>query len=96
MQALQPEPADGQKEQERPPRGGFTDVGLHTGGSPRDTAWPLVWEAFKVRQGSAPCDWLMFAAAAFAGGPADALVHAFRLPRSLPIVAALRKVLPCF
>ncbi|KAL1498585.1 hypothetical protein AB1Y20_013900 [Prymnesium parvum] len=24
------------------PRGGFTDVGLHTGGQPRDTAWPLV------------------------------------------------------
>ena len=51
LQALQPEPADGQKEQDRPPRGGFTDVGLHTGGSPRDTAWPLVWQAFKVRQG---------------------------------------------
>ena len=25
-----------------PPRGGFTDVGLHTGGHRRNTAWPLV------------------------------------------------------
>jgi len=24
------------------PRGGFTDVGLHTGGNRRNTAWPLV------------------------------------------------------
>ena len=24
------------------PRGGFTDVGLHTGGLPRNTSWPLV------------------------------------------------------
>ena len=24
------------------PRGGFTDVGLHTGGRPRNTSWPLV------------------------------------------------------
>ena len=24
------------------PRGGFTDVGLHTGGLPRNTAWPLM------------------------------------------------------
>ncbi|CAM9452387.1 unnamed protein product [Ectocarpus fasciculatus] len=30
------------------PAGGFTDVGLHTGGSPRDTAWPLACEVFKV------------------------------------------------
>ena len=30
------------------PRGGFTDVGLHTGGAPRDTAWPLVREAIKA------------------------------------------------
>lgn len=29
-------------EVESPTRGGFTDVGLHTGGAPRDTAWPLV------------------------------------------------------
>ena len=28
------------------PRGGFTDVGLHTGGQERDTAWPLVCAAF--------------------------------------------------
>jgi hypothetical protein len=33
----------------RLPRGGFTDVGLHTGGLPRSTAWPLVREVFKVR-----------------------------------------------
>lgn len=31
------------------PRGGFTDVGLHTGGIPRDTCWPLVREVIKVR-----------------------------------------------
>lgn len=31
------------------PRGGFTDVGLHTGGQPRDTAWPLARAVFKVR-----------------------------------------------
>ena len=24
------------------PHGGFTDVGRHTGGEPRNTAWPLV------------------------------------------------------
>ena len=29
-------------------RGGFTDVGLHTGGLPRDTSWPLVREVIKV------------------------------------------------
>lgn len=33
---------------ERQPRGGFTDVGLHTGGMPRDTAWPLVREALRT------------------------------------------------
>jgi hypothetical protein len=33
----------------RQPRGGFTDVGLHTGGTPRDTAWPLVRETLKVK-----------------------------------------------
>ncbi|KAF5835474.1 hypothetical protein DUNSADRAFT_7314 [Dunaliella salina] len=30
------------------PRGGFTDVGLHTGTLPPNTAWPLVREALKV------------------------------------------------
>lgn len=35
------------------PRGGTTDVGLHTGGTPCNTAWPLVREAFKVS-----CCWL--------------------------------------
>jgi hypothetical protein len=30
------------------PRGGFTDVGLHTGGMPRPTAWPLVQQTFQV------------------------------------------------
>lgn len=30
------------------PRGGFTDVGLHTGGLPRDTCWPLVKETMQV------------------------------------------------
>lgn len=36
------------KVQECVPQGGFTDVGLHTGGVPRDTAWPLVREAVQV------------------------------------------------
>ncbi|CAM9896127.1 unnamed protein product, partial [Ectocarpus fasciculatus] len=31
-----------------PPRGGFTDVGLHTGGRPRETAWPLTLAVFQV------------------------------------------------
>jgi hypothetical protein len=32
------------------PRGGFTDVGLHTGhAAARDTSWPLVREVLKVR-----------------------------------------------
>ena len=30
------------------PKGGFTDVGLHTGGIPRDTAWPLARETCRV------------------------------------------------
>lgn len=34
------------------PQGGFTDVGLHTGGLPRDTAWPLVREAVRVSEGA--------------------------------------------
>lgn len=37
--------------QEEQPQGGFTDVGLHTGGRARDTAWPLVLAALKVRRG---------------------------------------------
>lgn len=28
--------------------GGFTDVGRHTGSEPRDTAWPLVREVWRV------------------------------------------------
>ena len=31
-----------------PPRGGFTDVGLHTGGKARATSWPLVQSMIKV------------------------------------------------
>ncbi|CAM9957051.1 unnamed protein product, partial [Ectocarpus sp. 4 AP-2014] len=30
------------------PRGGFTDVGLHTGGRPRETAWPLTLAIFQA------------------------------------------------
>ncbi|KAG7675177.1 hypothetical protein KSW81_002679 [Nannochloris sp. 'desiccata'] len=30
------------------PRGGFTDVGLHTGGEARNTAWPLFKESLKT------------------------------------------------
>ncbi|PRW58669.1 hypothetical protein C2E21_2704 [Chlorella sorokiniana] len=36
------------------PQGGFTDVGLHTGGLPRDTAWPLVREAVQAMLSHAP------------------------------------------
>ncbi len=31
------------------PQDGFTDVGMHTGGGQRDTAWPVVREVLKVR-----------------------------------------------
>ena len=37
-----------QPESELPPRGGFTDVGLHTGGIRRNTSWPLVQAVFQV------------------------------------------------
>ncbi len=30
------------------PRGGFTDVGQHTGGVPRATAWPLTRQVLQV------------------------------------------------
>lgn len=33
-----------------PPRGGFTDVGQHTGGKPKATTWPLLQSVVKVRQ----------------------------------------------
>ena len=39
-------------------RGGFTDVGLHTGGEPRNTSWPLVSATFctalQLRHGADP------------------------------------------
>ncbi|CAM9681822.1 unnamed protein product, partial [Ectocarpus sp. 8 AP-2014] len=35
---------DGDGTAQHLPAGGFTDVGLHTGGSPRDTAWSLARE----------------------------------------------------
>lgn len=38
-----------QSGRQHPPRGGFTDVGLHTGGQYRNTSWPLVKETFKVK-----------------------------------------------
>lgn len=44
---------EGAKVAEEVPQGGFTDVGLHTGGLPRGTAWPLVRDAFKVRSTAA-------------------------------------------
>ena len=34
------------------PRGGFADVGLHTGGKRRDTAWPLTHAVLQVRRGT--------------------------------------------
>lgn len=50
LQALDQLEADEEDEvPARQPQGGFTDVGLHTGGAPRDTAWPLVREAIRVR-----------------------------------------------
>jgi hypothetical protein len=32
------------------PRGGFTDVGLHTGGKARSTPWPLVQAVLQVQR----------------------------------------------
>jgi hypothetical protein len=38
------------------PRGGFTDVGIHTGhAAARDTCWPLVREVLKVREAVKAC-----------------------------------------
>ncbi|KAL4428607.1 hypothetical protein ABPG77_008919, partial [Micractinium sp. CCAP 211/92] len=38
------------------PQGGFTDVGMHTGGGQRDTAWPVVREVLKALLAhAAPC-----------------------------------------
>lgn len=34
---------------EQVPQGGFTDVGMHTGGGQRDTAGPVVRETLRVR-----------------------------------------------
>lgn len=31
-----------------PPRGGFTDVGKHTGSSPKATSWPVLRAVFQV------------------------------------------------
>jgi hypothetical protein len=31
-----------------PPRGGFTDVGLHTGGQPKATTWPVLQSMIKA------------------------------------------------
>lgn len=36
------------EESSAPPRGGFTDVGLHTGGCARNTGWPLVQAVMQV------------------------------------------------
>eukprot|EP01045_Picozoa_sp_COSAG04_P020639 COSAG04_NODE_2132_length_4728_cov_2.884424_3_plen_861_part_01 len=38
------EPKEGTSE----PRGGFTDVGLHTGGTARNTTWPLARAVFQI------------------------------------------------
>ncbi|EFN57188.1 hypothetical protein CHLNCDRAFT_143596 [Chlorella variabilis] len=52
LQALDQLEADEEDEvPARQPQGGFTDVGLHTGGAPRDTAWPLVREAIRATLG---------------------------------------------
>ena len=49
--------AQAEEQPESKPVGGFTDVGLHTGGVLRDTSWPLVsaslFAALKLRHGSA-------------------------------------------
>lgn len=37
-----------------PPKGGFTDVGQHTGSSPRATSWPLLQTAMQVRRIAQP------------------------------------------
>jgi hypothetical protein len=45
---VQLQPQQGCSRQDSMPRGGFTDVGLHTGGMPRATAWPLVQQTIQV------------------------------------------------
>jgi hypothetical protein len=39
---------DDQQQQYTAPKGGTTDVGQHTGGLPRDTAWPVVRAVLQV------------------------------------------------
>jgi hypothetical protein len=38
-----------------PPKGGFTDVGIHTGGNPRDTCWALIRVTIQVCSVSSSC-----------------------------------------
>ena len=42
IQAIMVDALSGREEGVTAPRGAFTDVGLHTGGLPRNTSWPLV------------------------------------------------------
>jgi len=39
---------DAEKQLDKAPQGGFTDVGLHTGCKPRHTTWPLVCAVLHV------------------------------------------------
>ena len=54
IQAILRDAVEGLKAEEEPdegstpPRGGFTDVGMHTGGSARNTTWPLVRAVLQV------------------------------------------------
>jgi hypothetical protein len=44
-----------------PPKGGFTDVGLHTGSQPKATAWPVLKSMVQVSHGIlARCTLLLF------------------------------------
>ena len=44
----QPLDRDEARKDDHGPRGGFTDVGLHTGGRYRNTSWPLVRHLMQV------------------------------------------------
>ncbi|GAB4822814.1 hypothetical protein N2152v2_009860 [Parachlorella kessleri] len=66
------------------PKGGFTDVGLHTGGQARDTAWPLVCQVFKVAlQHVASCQQVTAPELYLT---AEAHLHLWLLQRQLPLL----------
>jgi len=51
IEAIIVDTLDGKEDGETPPHGGFTDVGIHTGGHARDTSWPLARAVMQVLLG---------------------------------------------